>query len=94
MSVKRTGSARAGGKQRQDEGRWGITLPFIARLSDNRCALVLLLPFAGTQPCEDYLLNAYVWLTLRIRFRMPTVQLASLAPTDMPKLQIPGHGLC
>jgi hypothetical protein len=72
----------------------GITLPFIARLSDNWCALVLLLPFAGTQPCEDYLLNAYFWLMLGILFRMPTIHLASLAPAAMPKLQISGHGFC
>ncbi|HME13235.1 MAG TPA: hypothetical protein VKF79_10265 [Candidatus Acidoferrum sp.] len=43
-------------------------------------ALVLLLPltFAGIQPYEDFLLNAYFWLTLGILFRLPTIKLATL----------------
>jgi hypothetical protein len=45
-------------------------------------ALVLLLPatFAGMQPYEDYLLNAYLWLLLGILFRLPSVPLASVNP--------------
>jgi hypothetical protein len=42
--------------------------------------LVLLLPltFAGMQPYEDFLLNAYFWLMLGILFRLPSIKLATL----------------
>jgi len=55
---------------------------------------ILLLPFAfaGIQAYEDFLLNAYLWLMLGILFRVPTIKLASLAPTDVSKMQIPSHG--
>jgi hypothetical protein len=47
---------------------------------------LLLLPmtFAGMQPYEDFVLNAYLWLLLGILFRLPTLtastQLASVPP--------------
>ena len=43
-------------------------------------ALVLLLPltFAGMQPYEDFLLNAYFWLMLGILFRLPSIKLVAL----------------
>ena len=45
-------------------------------------AMVLLLPatFAGIQPYEDYLLNAYLWLLLGILFRLPSVHMTLAAP--------------
>jgi hypothetical protein len=54
-------------------------------------AFVLFYPstFAGMQPYEDFLLNAYLWLLLGILFRLPTVvlsaQFAANAPTAQPR---------
>jgi hypothetical protein len=40
---------------------------------------LLLLPitFAGMQPYEDFVLNAYLWLLLGILFRLPTLALSA-----------------
>lgn len=40
--------------------------------------LLLLLTFAGIQPYEDFLLNAYFWLMLGVLFRLPSIDLAAL----------------
>jgi hypothetical protein len=42
-------------------------------------AFILLFPvtFAGMQPYEDFLLNAYLWLLLGILFRLPTIALST-----------------
>ena len=41
-------------------------------------AFLLLLPFTfqGMQPYQDFILNAYLWLTLGILFRLPTLALS------------------
>jgi hypothetical protein len=43
---------------------------------------VLLLPstFAGIQPYEDFLLNAYLWLLLGVLFRLPTIAVSAQSP--------------
>jgi hypothetical protein len=43
--------------------------------------MVLLLPstFAGIQPYEDFILNAYFWLLLGILFRLPSIELSQAA---------------
>jgi hypothetical protein len=53
-------------------------------------ALVLLLPltFAGMQPYEDFLLNAYFWLLLGILFRLPSIKLASTVPVPAANLRV------
>ncbi len=51
---------------------------------------VLLFPatFAGIQPYEDFLLNAYLWLLLGVLFRLPSIglsaQFAANAPVTQP----------
>ncbi|HKN76539.1 MAG TPA: hypothetical protein VJW94_15270, partial [Candidatus Acidoferrum sp.] len=42
-------------------------------------AFVLLFPatFAGIQPYEDFLLNAYLWLLLGVLFRLPSIGLSA-----------------
>jgi hypothetical protein len=44
-------------------------------------SMVLLLPstFAGIQPYEDFILNAYFWLLLGILFRLPSIELSQAA---------------
>ena len=49
-------------------------------------ALMLLFPltFAGMQPYQDFLLNAYLWLLVGILFRLPSLNLAAqAAPADL-----------
>jgi hypothetical protein len=57
---------------------------------------LLLLPmtFAGMQPYEDFVLNAYLWLLLGILFRLPTLALsaehaatAQLSPNYSPRMR-------
>jgi len=57
-------------------------------------SFVLLFPstFAGIQPYEDYLLNAYFWLLLGILFRLPTIKLAALPAGTSPRLQTSPRG--
>jgi hypothetical protein len=49
---------------------------------------LLLLPFtfAGIQPYEDFLLNAYFWLLLGMLFRLPSIKLTALATSNIPNL--------
>ncbi|MGB6499586.1 MAG: hypothetical protein WBF09_21535, partial [Candidatus Acidiferrum sp.] len=54
-------------------------------------AFVLFYPstFAGIQPYEDFLLNAYLWLQLGLLFRLPTIALSAefgaAAPPTQPE---------
>jgi len=56
---------------------------------------LLLFPmtFAGLQPYQDYVLNAYLWLLLGILFRLPSIALsaqfapaAQLSPAPVPRM--------
>jgi hypothetical protein len=54
-------------------------------------ALVLFFPatFAGMQPYQDFVLNAYVWLLLGILFKLPAIKLSTA--TDAPLDAQAGH---
>jgi hypothetical protein len=58
--------------------------------------LVLFLPstFAGIQPYEDFLLNAYFWLLLGILFRLPAIKLNAFAPATTTNLSLARYGFC
>jgi hypothetical protein len=49
-------------------------------------AFILFFPatFAGIQPYQDFVLNAYVWLLLGILFRLPTLSLSKTADSFLP----------
>jgi hypothetical protein len=57
-------------------------------------AFILLLPFtfAGMQPYEDFVLNAYLWLLLGILFRLPTIKLPVFMTSSSANPQFPRHG--
>ena len=56
-------------------------------------AFLLLLPFTfqGMQPYQDFILNAYLWLTLGILFRLPTLALSpqTAAPANRVGSHVP-----
>ncbi len=54
-------------------------------------AFVLLFPatFAGIQPYEDFLLNAYLWLLLGVLFRLPSIGLSAQFAAAATAKQIP-----
>ncbi|MGH9743137.1 MAG: hypothetical protein ACRD51_12405, partial [Candidatus Acidiferrum sp.] len=43
--------------------------------------------FAGIQPYEDFLLNAYLWLLLGLLFRLPTIALSAQFAIGAPATQ-------
>lgn len=51
---------------------------------------LLLLPmtFAGMQPYEDFVLNAYLWLLLGILFRLPSIAVSAQFAAVQPYLQM------
>jgi hypothetical protein len=53
---------------------------------------LLLLPitFAGMQPYEDFVLNAYLWLLLGILFRLPTLAASAQLAEAQPGVQTQG----
>jgi hypothetical protein len=56
-------------------------------------ALLLLFPltFGGIQTYEDFLLNAYFWLSLGILFRLPSLALSAQYPANAPDTEPRRH---
>ncbi len=56
-------------------------------------ALVLLFPltFGGIQTYEDFLLNAYFWLSLGVLFRLPSLALSAQGPANAPDTEPRRH---
>lgn len=52
---------------------------------------LLLIPvtYAGIQPYEDFVMNAYLWLLLGILFRLPTLAASAQFAIAQPGVQIP-----
>jgi len=57
-------------------------------------AFMIFIPsmYGGMQAYEDFLLNTYLWLTLGLLFRLPTIALSSsfVAATSSERLRVPG----
>jgi len=56
-------------------------------------AFIIFIPsmYGGMQAYEDFLLNTYLWLTLGLLFRLPTIARASqLAAAPRERLRVPG----
>jgi hypothetical protein len=59
-------------------------------------ALLLLFPmtFAGMQPYEDFIMNAYLWLLLGVLFKLPVLAKSTqLSSTLLPELAASGTGV-
>jgi len=58
-------------------------------------AFLLLFPitFAGMQPYQDFVLNAYLWLLLGILFRLPKLALSTQYAPSVPPTPSPRFGI-